>query len=154
MSDEPPTPTPSEERELVAVREALEELRREIRVRFKGDREDAPDALPAFDELFGELRRRVARIGMSERSGEVDEFGMDEAVLRRARGVLDFLFERYWRVDLGGIERLPSDGPVLLVANRSGLLPYDGVMIAHCVERFRGELGRPRSSPPLRRAVW
>jgi uncharacterized membrane protein len=62
---------------------------------------------------------------------------MDERVLARARNVLDFLFERYWRVDLGGIEQLPSQGPVLLVANRSGLLPYDGLMLAHCVERFR-----------------
>ncbi|MGH0032222.1 MAG: lysophospholipid acyltransferase family protein [Myxococcota bacterium] len=136
-----------EDLELAAVREALDELRREIQVRFKGgstgDGEGGRERVP-YEELFDELRRRVASFGMSERSGEVDEFGMDEAVLARARSVLDFLFDRYWRVDLGGIEQLPDQGPVLLVANRSGLLPYDGLMLAHCVERFRGDLGRPR----------
>ena len=72
---------------------------------------------------------------MCERSGEVDEFGMDEVVLRRARPLLDFLYDRYWRVDLAGIENLPDAGPCLLVANHSGLLPYDGLMLAHAIER-------------------
>jgi len=43
-----------------------------------------------------------------------------------------------------GIERLPESGPVLFVANRSGLLPYDGVMLAHVVERLAPRFGRPR----------
>lgn len=143
MSEERPPLTGDDDGDLEAVREALDDLRREIQVRFKGGG-DAADGPPAYEELFNELRRRVATLGMSERSGEVDEFGMDEAVLQRARAVLDFLSDRYWRADLGGFEQLPTQGPVLLVANRSGLLPYDGLMLAHSVERVRPELGRPR----------
>lgn len=145
MSDEriPSAEPDLDESELAAVREALDDLRREIQVRFNPSA-GASDGRPVYEELFNELRRRIATLGMSARSGEVDEFGMDEAVLARARGVLDFMFDRYWRVDLGGIEQLPADGPVLFVANRSGLLPYDGMMLAHCIERFRGDLGRPR----------
>lgn len=143
MSEEQNSEAPLDDPELLAVREALDDLRREIQVRFRRSEEAAP-RLPVVEELYQELRRRIATFGMSERSGEVDEFGMDEAVVARARGVLDFLFDRYWRVDLAGIGQLPAQGPVLLVANRSGLLPYDGLMLAHCVERFRGELGRPR----------
>ena len=81
---------------------------------------------------------------MSERSGEVDEFGMDELVLRRVRPLLDLLYDHYWRVDVDGEQRLPEAGPCLLVANRSGLLPYDGLMLAHAVERARPAGGRPR----------
>ena len=131
--------------EIVALREALDDLRREIQVRFAGRREDAQGGRSlAFDELFSELRRRVATLGMSERSGEVDEFGLDEVVLRRAASVFDFLYDRYWRVDLAGLEHLPAEGPVLLVANRSGLLPYDGLMLAHALARECPDLGRAR----------
>jgi 1-acyl-sn-glycerol-3-phosphate acyltransferase len=143
MSEEHPPNAPLDDPELAAVREALDDLRREIQVRFRRSGDEA-SGLPVVEGLYQELRRRIATFGMSERSGEVDEFGMDEAVVARARVVLDFLFDRYWRVDLAGIGQLPAKGPVLLVANRSGLLPYDGLMLSHCVERFRGELGRPR----------
>ena len=107
-------------------------LRNEIRVRF-------PDAgaLRAaghqidWQRLYVDLRRRLSTLGMSERSGEVDEFGMDEVALRSARGLLDFLYDRFWRVEISGVERLPERGPCLLVANHSGLLPYDGLILAH-----------------------
>lgn len=144
MTDEPIEDTgPVEDDELAAVREALDDLRREIQVRF-GGRRDADESTPAFPPLFDDLRRRLSTLGMSERSGEVDEFGMDEAVLRRTRPVFEFLSRHYWRVDLGGLGNLPPKGPVLLVANRSGLLPYDGLMLAHSLERERPDLSRPR----------
>jgi 1-acyl-sn-glycerol-3-phosphate acyltransferase len=146
-------PLASDGEDLDAVREALDDLRREIRARFGGGGEvqetggrepRAPSRAIAWDQLFGELRRRVSTLGMSERSGEVDEFGMDEAVLRRARPLFELLYERYWRVDLAGLENVPEQGPVLLVANRSGLLPYDGLMLAYAIERDLMAHDRPR----------
>jgi 1-acyl-sn-glycerol-3-phosphate acyltransferase len=148
-----PEPLPASEAEdLEAVREALDELRREIRARFGDRREPArversagtPSRSIAWDHLFDELRRRVSTFGMTERSGEVDEFGMDEGLLHRARPLLEFLFERYWRVDLGGLENVPEKGPCLLVANRSGLLPYDGLMLSYAIERDLMSHARPR----------
>ncbi len=135
-----------EDSDLAAVREALDDLRREIQVRFNGReaRAESEVRAPALDDLFGDLRRRIATLGMSERSGEVDEFGMDEVVLRRARTLFELLYWRYWRVDLAGIENLVAKGPALLVANRSGLLPYDGLMLAHALARERPDLGRTR----------
>jgi 1-acyl-sn-glycerol-3-phosphate acyltransferase len=134
-----------EQAELAAVREALDGLRRELQLRFGAPADDtaAERTLPA-GALLAELRRRLATFGMSERSGEVDEFGMDEIVVRRARPVLDFLYERYWRVEVSGAEHLPEKGPCLLVANRSGLLPYDGLMVAHMLERSRPAAARAR----------
>jgi 1-acyl-sn-glycerol-3-phosphate acyltransferase len=95
-------------------------------------------------ELFDELRGRLTSVSREERAAEVDEFGMDLAHLEGVGGVLDFLYERWWRVEVNGVEAIPSDGPVLFVANRSGVLPYDGLMISHAVARERPSLGRPR----------
>src|SRR5262245_3282216 len=130
----------------VAARAALAELRREIRVRFT--RAPVARAMPrvpipaGWERRFDQLRERLATFGMHERSGDIDEFGMDAEVLRNARPLLDLLFDRYFRVDVGGAERIPERVPYLLVANAAGILPYDALMLAHAVERARGE--RPR----------
>ena len=47
------------------------------------------------------VRERFGRLGMHERSGGIDEFGMDEEALRAVRPLLDLLFDRYFRVDVG-----------------------------------------------------
>jgi 1-acyl-sn-glycerol-3-phosphate acyltransferase len=142
----PAGPEAQRDDELEAVREALADLRRELRARFLSGEESGsePSRGVDWDELFALLRRRLATLGMSERSGEVDEFGMDELVLRRTRPLLDLLYTRYWRVDLQGLANLPERGPCLLVANHSGLLPYDGLMLAHAIERRHPSGARPR----------
>ena len=158
MSDSNPTDvTPSdptqarpetrgaEEEQLAALHDALDGLGREIRRRFT-EPPEPESMLPDIDweELLGDVRRRVSTLGMTERSGEVDEFGMDEVVSRRARPLLGLLYDRYWRVDLSGVESLPDTGPCLLVANHSGLLPYDGLMLCHGIERSHPAGVRPR----------
>lgn len=137
--DRPRPPEVSGDERQQTIREldaALEDLRLEIRSRF-GDRSAHVETTAEIDwfKLFEELRRRAGAFGIVERSGEVDEFGADEVVLARTRPVWDFLCDRWWRVDVHGIENLPESGPCLLVANRSGLLPYDGIMVSHAIER-------------------
>jgi 1-acyl-sn-glycerol-3-phosphate acyltransferase len=126
--------------ERIAVREALVALRREIRARFPRERAGARER--SLDRRIAELRLRVSMLGMRERTAQIDDFGMDAGALAAARPLLDLLFDRYWRVDVGGIGHLPEHGPCILVANHSGVLPYDALMIAHAVERARRE--RPR----------
>ena len=127
------------------LREALDGLRDEIRSRFPSAPIMAKAARSVdWENLYASLRRRVNTFGMTERSGEVDEFGLDEVALGQVRPILDVFFDQYWRVEVHGIERLPDTGPCLLVANRSGLLPYDGLMIAHAVERYHPLHPRPR----------
>lgn len=127
------------------LRRALVELRQELEARLAGHPAPGSEGGSVdWMELFEGLRRRLSTLGMSERSGEVDEFGMDEVVVRRAEPLLDFLLERWWRIELPGIEGLPEAGPCLLVANGSGLLPYDGLMIAHAVARRHPAHVRPR----------
>ena len=121
------------------LRDALDGLRREIRSRFQAPRRKSVNEID-WMALIQTIQRRASALGMSERSGEVDEFGMDEIVLRRARPILDLLYDRYWRIDLHDVERIPSEQPCLMVANRSGLLPYDGLMVSHAVWRTRSGL--------------
>ncbi|MFN2613603.1 MAG: 1-acyl-sn-glycerol-3-phosphate acyltransferase [Actinomycetota bacterium] len=60
----------------------------------------------------------------------VDDFGFDgdltENVLIPA---LRPLFERWWRIEQRGLENVPVDGPALLVANHSGTVPFDALMM-------------------------
>jgi 1-acyl-sn-glycerol-3-phosphate acyltransferase len=124
------------------LREALDGLRREIRSRFPSPPIRSLDEID-WMALLETLQRRLSALGMSERSGEVDEFGMDEIVLRRARPILDLLCDHYWRIDFYDADRIPTAQPCLLVANRSGLLPYDGLMISHAISRIHS-IQRPR----------
>lgn len=94
--------------------------------------------------MYEDLRQRVSVFGMEERSVEVDDFGLDPAYLRQARGLLDFLYERWWRVRVSGIGEIPRPPRVLFVSNRSGILPYDGLMLAHAIEREHPDHVRPR----------
>jgi 1-acyl-sn-glycerol-3-phosphate acyltransferase len=134
-----------EDEGLEALRVALEDLRHEIRSRLPEADSRTGQGL-GFDPLalFDELRSRVATLGMTERSIETDEFGMDSHALARAVPLLEFMSERYWRVEVSGTEHLPEQSPCLFVANRSGLLPYDGAMLAHIVQRLRPDAERPR----------
>jgi 1-acyl-sn-glycerol-3-phosphate acyltransferase len=127
-----------------ALSSALEGLRRGVRERVAAA-EAAVSARFSADELFDwfeSARRKAGAFGMEERSAEVDEFGLDPISTARARRWLEWLCESWWRVEVSGLEEVPVDEPALFVANHSGLLPYDGLVIAHLVERET--LRRPR----------
>ncbi len=58
-----------------------------------------------------------------------DGFGFDPAVRDRVVPFFRFLYERYWRIEVEGLEHIPNTGAALLVANHSGAIPFDGAMI-------------------------
>jgi len=148
LEDERPSEGRAEADAEAELRRALADLRGNIRTRFPVEPAPRPDESggPAVDleGLWNSARRRLGTIGMSEHSADVDEFGMDAEALRRIQPLLDFLAERFWRVEARGLEHLPAEGPCLLVANRAGLLPWDGLMLAHVLQRARPDRERPR----------
>lgn len=79
--------------------------------------------------------RKWGRLAMRGRSEEVDDFGFDPVYDDKYRPYLDFLYTRYFRVETSGIESIPAEGRCVLVANHSGTLPLDGVMIKTAVKR-------------------
>jgi 1-acyl-sn-glycerol-3-phosphate acyltransferase len=121
------------------LRDALEGLRAELRARLPSD-ERGVDWMALFDSA----RRRLGSTGMRSLPAEVDEFGMDRAALERARPWLDALFDRWWRVEVSGADAVPRRRPCLFVANHSGLLPWDGLMICHALARERIAPETPR----------
>lgn len=139
--------------ELEELRQAVASLRSEIEERFGGSRpeprsfvEELSERAGAFDPiaLFEMLRSRYSWSPRRQREPVVDSFGLDPEALERARPWLSYLFERWWRVRISGEANLPDSGRTIFVANRSGVFPYDGLMLAHAVEMLRGQGFRPR----------
>jgi 1-acyl-sn-glycerol-3-phosphate acyltransferase len=129
--------------------EALGGLRAELRRRLaqvRGEEVEPAAAEAGVDwlALLEDVRRRFGQLGMRERSGEVDDFGLDPETIRSARLLLDFLIKRWWRIEVLGLEHVPDDRAVLFVANHSGLLPWDGLALAEIVAARHGERQRPR----------
>jgi 1-acyl-sn-glycerol-3-phosphate acyltransferase len=62
-------------------------------------------------------------------SEDVDEFGFDRKFTETLRPFVEFLYTMWWRVETQGLENVPAEGAALIVANHSGVLPWDGVMI-------------------------
>lgn len=89
-------------------------------------REDLREQLPGV-----EPERTVTDWGRSERvEGMVD------------RVVYEFLYRYWFRVEAEGIENVPDEEGVLLLANHAGAVPPDGAMVAKAI---REEHPRPRA---------
>jgi 1-acyl-sn-glycerol-3-phosphate acyltransferase len=66
----------------------------------------------------------------------VDDFGYDEMLARELLLPLAKpLYENYFRVRTLGIERIPDEGPAVLIANHSGTVALDAVMVQYAVAR-------------------
>jgi 1-acyl-sn-glycerol-3-phosphate acyltransferase len=79
--------------------------------------------------MVAERTPRLARPGAAAASVP-DPFGLDHQLRARAIPFFRFLFERYWRIELSGMEHVPTSGPGLIVANHSGAVPADAFMLA------------------------
>lgn len=61
---------------------------------------------------------------------EVDDFGYDEELTDQVlMSLLRPVYEKYFRVEVKGVENIPAEGGALIVANHSGTLPLDGLMM-------------------------
>jgi 1-acyl-sn-glycerol-3-phosphate acyltransferase len=88
--------------------------------------EDSRDASPWERRLAGALafaRRRI--------TGDypIDDFGFDSDLTDHVLlPLLRPLYEKYFRVEVRGIENVPAEGGALIVANHSGTVPLDSSM--------------------------
>ena len=84
--------------------------------------------------------RQYGAHGMRSLSADVDDYGLDPHVEERARPYLETLCTRYFRLDLEGAQRVPEQGRALLVANRSGAVPWDGLMLRTALRMQRPDV--------------
>lgn len=76
-----------------------------------------------------EIEDQIARMPKPVGSFGYDAWGYNENAAKLGLGVVKLLYDHYFRVIAHGIENIPARGPVLLIANHSGQLPLDGVLI-------------------------
>lgn len=112
------------------------------------------DWLAAFQhaarELFGDqwepqlarflafLRRRL--------TGDytVDEYGFDAEITERFfMAALRPIAQKWFRIEVRGIENIPTEGGALVVSNHSGTIPVDGLMTMVSIHDHSGRYLRP-----------
>lgn len=112
------------------------------------------DWLAAFQhaatDLFGaDAERQLARFLAFLRRRitgdyEVDEFGFDPELTERfVIAALRPIAQKWFRVEVRGIENVPTQGGALVVSNHSGTVPVDGLMTMVAVHDHAGRSLRP-----------
>ena len=74
------------------------------------------------------------------RVSDVDEWGRSENMRALARALYGPIYRHWFRAEWEGLEKIPTNGGALLVANHAAALPSDAPVIMHGIEE---ELGRP-----------
>lgn len=74
------------------------------------------------------------------RLSDVDEWGRSERMRALVRQLYQPMYSKWFRAEWDGLEKIPTEGGALLVANHAGAVPSDAPVIMHGIEK---ELGRP-----------
>jgi 1-acyl-sn-glycerol-3-phosphate acyltransferase len=106
--------------------------------------------MPSGRQVVGQQDRSTAvvpiRVPTDEddqedpRLSDVDEWGRSERTRALARAIYEPVYSRWFRTEWEGLEKIPSQGGALLVANHAGAIPSDAPVIMHGIEK---ELERP-----------
>ncbi|HVX55199.1 lysophospholipid acyltransferase family protein [Nocardioides sp.] len=97
-----------------------------------------PDWEPQLARFLAFLRRRV--------TGDytVDEYGFDPELTQRfLMAVLRPVAQKWFRIEVRGLENVPAEGGALVVSNHSGTLPVDGLMTMVMLHDHAGRSLRP-----------
>jgi 1-acyl-sn-glycerol-3-phosphate acyltransferase len=81
---------------------------------------------PEIEEMIAKMPKPVGTFGY-------DPWGYNENLVKLGLGFAKLLYDHYFRVVAHGLEHIPKSGRVLIIANHSGQLPMDGVMIGYAL---------------------
>jgi 1-acyl-sn-glycerol-3-phosphate acyltransferase len=89
-------------------------------------------------ELMAFVRRRL------EGDYEVDDYGFDRELTERfLMSALRPVAEKWFRLEVRGLDNIPAEGGALVVSNHSGTVPVDGLMTMLTVHDHAGRFLRP-----------
>jgi 1-acyl-sn-glycerol-3-phosphate acyltransferase len=89
-------------------------------------------------ELMAFVRRRL------EGDYEVDDYGFDRELTERFfMAALRPIAQKWFRLEVRGLENIPAEGGALVVSNHSGTVPLDGLMTMLTVHDHTGRFLRP-----------
>ena len=80
-------------------------------------------------QISPEIKRIIADLRQHQNEFGVDSFGFQPSYLRFVLPFVQLIYKHYFRTEVFGIENVPDEGRVFLVANHSGQIPVDGAMI-------------------------
>ena len=129
----PPRTPPAGEAALFPVGAALGFVRR-----LREGIESGTDPLSSFAAAVGGLpadaQEGIER-AMRRAAGDYteDEWGFDEEFADAIFPFLEFMYERWWRVQVEGTVNVPSHGRALMVANHAGIVPWDAIMMGTAI---------------------
>ncbi|HSN91300.1 MAG TPA: lysophospholipid acyltransferase family protein [Anaeromyxobacteraceae bacterium] len=141
-----PSPGPAAPRRAPSLDEAehrIEETLASLEARLQalagraglGGRDLGAALLALLPRLGERLSGAAEMVRLLEPPERLDPFGMDPRLAERAGPLLDFLYGTWWRVEARGIERVPAEGPAIVVANRGGAVPWDALVLRHALRR-------------------
>ena len=107
-------------------------------------------AQDAAQEIFGaDWERRLAELmafvrRRLEGDYDVDDYGFDRELTERFfMAALRPIAEKWFRLEVRGLENIPAEGGALVVSNHSGTVPLDGLMTMLTVHDHAGRFLRP-----------
>lgn len=92
-----------------------------------------------------ELEQQVNRIRKPQGSLGYDPWGYNNEAVKYGLALTKQIYEKYFRVQAHGVEKIPSKGPVLIIANHSGQLPIDGILIGYALASRKKSPRMPRA---------
>jgi len=82
--------------------------------------------------LLATVRKRLSGVY------EIDEFGFDPEIAAVLNAAVEPIAEKWFRLEVRGVENIPEEGGALLVANHSGTVPLDGLITGYAVKKYAG----------------
>ena len=85
-----------------------------------------------FDNLLPidpEIAARMEALDLEFNKFGIDPYGIDKADLTRFISVFAWIYRYYFKVDVHGLDHVPSQGRGVLVGNHSGGVAIDGMMV-------------------------
>jgi 1-acyl-sn-glycerol-3-phosphate acyltransferase/nucleoside-diphosphate-sugar epimerase len=106
-------------------------------------------SLDALAEFCPQLQG-AASLDNDQRSGQFDDFGMDQEYIQFfGRTLFRFLADWYWRIEVAGVENIPQNGRAVLAGIHRGFMPWDGVMALDVIVKRTGRYPRFLIHPGL-----
>lgn len=92
-----------------------------------------------------ELSEQINRIRKPIGSLGYDPWGYNNEAIKYGLSLTRHVYEKYFRVEASGVENIPAEGPVLIIANHSGQLPIDGLLIGYALASRKEKPRIPRA---------
>ncbi|WP_166259701.1 lysophospholipid acyltransferase family protein [Marinobacter salicampi] len=92
----------------------------------------------SLDEKVNRIRKPIGSLGY-------DPWGYNNEAIKVGYSLTQQLYEKYFRVEAEGVDKVPAEGPVLIVANHSGQLPLDGLLIGYALASRENKPRMPRA---------